>query len=422
MQEVIKEVFQENEFYLMNKNRIVARFESFRNQYREVSFHLQEQEGQLPIGFTDLGQWLENRQAPKHRAHIESLLRSIGCYDLDGYIRITHALTLNDSFWVKPITSELKWADVSLFQNEFDNTIAHIAFEGGLYGEQFTTTSPEFGTDGAFAKCWIRDEDGIYLLKRGSTGARNSGLEPYSEMYASEIAQIICPEAIKYEVVKYRDKIASKCPLFTSEKEGFAPMYKCISSKPNIENLLSFYADIGSEDSFRRMIVLDALTLNTDRHQGNYGVIFDTDTLEILRMAPIFDNNQALLPYAEEEDFGKNRAEYLASRPPRIGDDFNAIAHDMLTPSIIADLKNLRGFKFNRNTSYALPEERLNALEEIVNMQIDNILQGKYLYINKMASMVSAEQELIEEQAMKQCMKRTAARTPERKLDKELDR
>ncbi len=415
-------MFQENEFYLMNKNRIVAKFESCRNQYREVSFHLQEQEGQLPIGFTDLGQWLENRQAPKHRAHIESLLRSIGCYDLDGYIRITHALTLNDSFWVKPITSELKWADVSLFQNEFDDTIAHIAFEGGLYGEQFTTTSPEFGTDGAFAKCWIRDENGIYLLKRGSTGARNSGLEPYSEMYASEIAQIICPEAIKYEVVKYRDKIASKCPLFTSEKEGFAPMYKCISSKPNIENLLSFYADIGSEDSFRRMIVLDALTLNTDRHQGNYGVIFDTDTLEILRMAPIFDNNQALLPYAEEEDFGKNRAEYLASRPPRIGDDFNAIAHDMLTPSIIADLKNLRGFKFNRNTSYALPEERLNALEEIVNMQIDNILQGKYLYINKMASMVSAEQELIEEQAMKQCMKRTAARTPERKLDKELDR
>ena len=64
----------------------------------------------------------------------------------------------------------------------------------------------------------------------------------------------------------------------------------------------------------------------------------------------------------------------------------------------------------------------MNALEEIVNMQIDNILQGKYLYINKMASMVSAEQELIEEQAMKQCMKRTAARTPERKLDKELDR
>ena len=376
-------MFQENEFYLMNKNRIVARFESSRNQYREVSFHLKKQEGQFPIGFTDLEQWLENRQAPKHRAHIESLLRSIGCNDLDGYIRITHALTLNDSFWVKPITSELKWEEVSLFQNEFDSTIAHIAFEGGLYGEQFTTTSPEFGTDGAFAKCWIREKDGIYLLKRGSTGARNSGLEPYSEMYTSQIAEKICPEFVNYEVVKYRDKIASKCPLFTSEKEGFAPIYKCISSKPNIETLLRFYADIGSEDAFRRMIVLDALTLNTDRHQGNYGVIFNTDTLEILRMAPVFDNNQALLPYAEKEDFGENRTEYLASRPPRIGDDFNAIAHDMLTPSIVADLKNLKGFKFKRNIPYSLPEERLASLEEIVDMQIDNILQGKCLYINR---------------------------------------
>ena len=202
-------------------------------------------------------------------------------------------------------------------------------------------------------------------------------------MYASQIAEKICPEFVNYEVVKYRDKIASKCPLFTSEKEGFAPIYKCISSKPNIETLLRFYADIGSEDAFRRMIVLDALTLNTDRHQGNYGVIFDTDTLEILRMAPVFDNNQALLPYAEKEDFGENRTEYLASRPPRIGDDFNAIAHDMLTPSIVADLKNLKGFKFKRNIPYSLPEERLASLEEIVDMQIDNILQGKCLYINR---------------------------------------
>lgn len=58
--------------------------------------------------------------------------------------------------------------------------IAKIAFEGGLYGKEFTTTSPEFGTSGSFAKCWVKEDDGIYLLKRGSEGARNAGLEPYS--------------------------------------------------------------------------------------------------------------------------------------------------------------------------------------------------------------------------------------------------
>lgn len=405
-------MYQENEFYLMNKNHIIARFESHRNKYGEVSFLLKEQEGPFPLGFADVAQWLENRQAPKHRAHIESLLRSIGCNDLDGYIRITHALTLNDSFWVKPVTSELKWEEVSLFQNEFDSTIAHIAFEGGLYGEQFTTTSPEFGTDGTYAKCWIRENDNIYLLKRGSSGARNAGLEPYSEMYVSQIADKICTESVKYEVVKYRGKIASKCPLFTNEKEGFAPIYKCVPDKANMETLLQFYANIGSEEAFRRMIILDALTLNTDRHRGNYGVIFDTDTIEILRMAPVFDNNQALLPYAEEEDFGERRKEYLASRPPRIGDDFNAIAHDLLTPSITADLKNLKGFKFDRGVSYPLPERRLEALEEIVNMQIDNILQRRCLYINKVENIAYEGGNLKKESAIKTCMERTAERSP----------
>lgn len=44
------------------------------------------------------------------------------------------------------------------------------------------------------------------------------------------------------------------------------------------------------------MIVLDALILNTDRHMGNYGFMVDNDTMQIKRMAPMFDHNQALLP------------------------------------------------------------------------------------------------------------------------------
>ena len=118
-----------------------------------------------------------------------------GCYNLDGFIRVTHALSLNDTFWIKPINSSLEWKNVSLYENQFDETIAKIAFEGGLYGKEFTTTSPEFGTSGSFAKCWVKEDDGIYLLKRGSEGARNAGLEPYSEMYSSQIAKIICRDA-----------------------------------------------------------------------------------------------------------------------------------------------------------------------------------------------------------------------------------
>lgn len=134
------------------------------------------------------------------------------------------------------------------------------------------------------------------------------------------------------------------------------------------------------------MIVFDALTLNTDRHRGNYGVVFDNTSMDIIRMAPVFDNNQALLPYAEEEDFGDTLMEYLASRPTRIGIDFNESANDMLTPEIISDLKNLKGFTFDRSGKYDLPEKRIRVLEEIVNMQIDFILKRKSLYISKGSS------------------------------------
>ena len=38
---------------------------------------------------------------PKHRAHIAALLKEYGCDTLEGYLNVTHALSLNDTFWVR---------------------------------------------------------------------------------------------------------------------------------------------------------------------------------------------------------------------------------------------------------------------------------------------------------------------------------
>lgn len=103
---------------------------------------------------------MEGRRAPKHRAHIEELLKECGCDTLDGFIRVSHALTLNDTFWVKGASSQEQWKDVSLYKNEFNEVVSRIAFEGGMYGEQFSSTSPEYGTNGMYAKCWVRNQNG----------------------------------------------------------------------------------------------------------------------------------------------------------------------------------------------------------------------------------------------------------------------
>ena len=84
-------------------------------------------------------------------------MERFGCDDLEGFLNVTHAVSLNDTFWVKKTESNLTWDQVSLYRNEFDQLISEAAFDGSASSSELSTTSPEFGTDGNYAKCWIRE-------------------------------------------------------------------------------------------------------------------------------------------------------------------------------------------------------------------------------------------------------------------------
>ena len=84
-------MFLENEFYLMNKDDRILRF-TCDNSPLGVSFKEEEFYEEIrPYGYDGIGQWISQRQAPKHRQYIADLLRMCGCYNLDGFIRVTHA-------------------------------------------------------------------------------------------------------------------------------------------------------------------------------------------------------------------------------------------------------------------------------------------------------------------------------------------
>ena len=121
----------ENVLFLMNKDEPVLMFSCQRNEFDEPVFaEIERYRHALPIGYKNPEQFLLQRKAPKHRAHIKALLERYGCDDLEGFIRVTHALSLNDTFWVKGEKDSLQWEDVSLFRNEFDELISQAAFDG----------------------------------------------------------------------------------------------------------------------------------------------------------------------------------------------------------------------------------------------------------------------------------------------------
>ena len=56
-------------------------------------------------------------------------------------------------------------------------------------------------------------------------------------------------------------------------------------------------ASLGTEfeEAWKRILLADAVFVNTDRHMRNFGVMRSSRTGAVLRLAPNFDNNQAYL-------------------------------------------------------------------------------------------------------------------------------
>ena len=375
-----------NIFFLMNKNKKILSFKSNPIRFGGFSFDVVESYDEpLPLSFSKqnsgLEEWIRKRKSPSNRRHIEALLNKLGATTTEGFIRVSHALGLNDTFWIKSEDENLSWEDVSLYRNKFNDVIAQIAFDGFMSDRVFSSPSPELSTDGTYAKCWDRLEDGnIYLIKRGNENFGEAGCEPYSEYYASQIAEIICPKAVKYDLLERensrtgKSEVVSNCKLFTSEKTGYLPFVRITDRIYQDAEIERTYEAYGYGDEFHRMLVLDAIILNTDRHQGNHGFLIDNDTQKIVGAAPVFDHNQSLLSDLNNTRFMSEYEEKLTCKFPRIGVDFISSAKQVLTDDIISDLKNLRGFKFTKHPKYNLPNERLEVLEKIINKQIDLLI------------------------------------------------
>ena len=367
-------------YLLMNKNKLVASFSINYEDFGETYHFQKEGDSPLPIGFHYIESWLQNRKASKHNEHLRSLMRDCGCDSSEGFIKITHAASITDTYWVKNEKENVRWENISYYNNKFNEVISKLAFEGlGLYGIKLSTTSPELSTDGSFRKCWTRENGEIYLYKRGSTGAFNSGLEPYCEVMGAELACHLTTNSVAYSLEKLHKELASKCKAFTNEQFGYVPIARFQINHASPNEMMKFYSKLGSEDTFRRMLVLDALTFNVDRHAGNHGVIVDNETQQVLRMAPVFDMNMSMLPYVTSDEFS-NIGDKLKQYAPRIGDDFTRIGQQAVTPEIRSTLVGLKGFQFSFRGDEKFSEWRVKTMEELVNRQLEALLSKEILF------------------------------------------
>lgn len=326
------------------------------------------------INEQSLESFLRTRVIPKNRWFVGEILKSIGVShnDIKGIIDVCKGLSLNDSFWIVE-DDNLKFSDFNLYDNEFSETLSLIAFTGYTSKIRGIITSPELTTNGMLPKAWRRIDNKVYLYK-GSTAHwnfSNTGFEPYSEYYASEIANVIGINAVEYDLVKWKGMLVSSCEIFTSKEYSYVPIGYIVTTG-GINAVYKFICQQGFEKEFADMIMFDALIYNPDRHYGNFGFLKNNYTGELEAFAPIFDNGEGLHSKAGIDAFNdiSSFAEYLKdpeTNTSYAGADYKNLVRSFCGKSQVEKLRKLLSFEFKPHPMYNLPEQRLSLLSKSIN-------------------------------------------------------
>lgn len=332
----------------------------------------------LELADDGLVKWLQRRVIPKNRAYVAEILKTFGLSvnDTKGIIDVCKGLSLNDSYWVVPQGFTGTFAQYNLYENRFSEILSLVAYTGIGQSDAAFTTSPELTTNGMLPKAWrFIEGEGIYLYKGGTFGAANTGNEPYSEFYASQVAQAMGLDAVAYELENWKGILASRCKLFTDIDTSYIPIGRIVR-EGGLKACLEYYRQLGPEayEQVRSMLVFDAVIYNEDRHFGNFGVLRDNHTGKVTGAAPVFDNGMSLFNFAMPEDFQDLDA-YAKTRGTAYGVSFESVCQEVMGPVQVRQLRKLIGFTFRRHLQLNWPEYRLMAIERHLQKRVRQLLE-----------------------------------------------
>ena len=239
--------------------------------------------------------WLSSRAIPTDRENAKRLFNEIGIPQSRPIAAVLkcHALSLNDSYWIQLNATET-WEMVNLYHNSFSDTLRDIALTGHssksvIEGDLRT---PEITTQGTYAKCWNRLDDGIYLYK-----TNYDSRESEAEYISSHIADRLGFNHVHYDLVEYQNRLCCKCKNICTEDLSIISMDDYLSYKQAKPTSLVDWLvllDRSWHQDFLQMLLFDGLVGNQDRHLKNWGLLMNANTTELLGLHPLFDHNCAV--------------------------------------------------------------------------------------------------------------------------------
>lgn len=144
------------------------------------------------------------------------------------------------------------------------------------------------------------------------------------------------------------------------------------------------------KEHFWNMFVIDAFIGNWDRHNGNWGFLYNQET-DDMKIAPIYDCGSALFPQIDDELIKK----VLASKA-----EMNARVYDMPTSAILINGKRINYHKTITSLEYDGCNDAIKRIVPLIDLQkintlIDSVEQLSELQKEFLRKILKLRKELI---------------------------
>lgn len=268
----------------------------------------------------DINRWFSKRLIPDNRDGLDEIRKYVSGFKYGGFF------SLSDQYWIG--TSPNEWDKKNFFTNRYQTDTGKLFFTPWAADEKkLKEPSPDLTTNGGLKKAWLQKDDNTsYLLKAGSRRFRQ---EPISEVLASMMLQKLgVINFVRYDLEIYGLKFCSKCDNFIDQDTEFVPASHIYSVEQprqgeSVTDVLVRACDrfeiSNVENYILKMVAVDHIIGNTDRHLGNFGFIRDVNTGAFKGFAPLFDMGSA---YTADKAAKKRVSEHFADREERATESF----------------------------------------------------------------------------------------------------
>ena len=382
-----------SKFTLMNKNKKVFDFIYDDEEHLIIGFerNYKENEDYAPIGLIKddsidknlFNKWWKNRQIPASRNRLKEVLHNSNIYNEDNFDLLdskAYCLSLSDQYWVKKVDEKINWEDINFFDNEFSLDIGKILFDGGKTSLKLNLNTPDMTSNGNYEKRWKIINGDRCLIK---AGGKILNQEPFNELIATKLYERILneDEYVKYDIAFDNGRAVSICKNFITKDTELVPAWKINEYYEFIENENKYEHYIRCLNNLKipnanllvdKMIICDFILANKDRHFNNFGVIRNVETLEFVKVAPIFDNGCSL--WFDENDMYVG--EFFLTKP---FEEYEKTQLSLVRNFDWLDINKLNGFveevKEILLTNKLLSKDRVDKIIEQIKLRIEFIKQ-----------------------------------------------